>query len=179
MFEGWDSFYLLVGGAAGALIGLLFVVVTLTGNLGREKAMRGAAIYMTPTVSHFAMVLVTSALTAVPHLPHRAAASIAGALGLLGFVYAARISWMLRTQRVTPETPHWTDFWFYGAAPCGLYLAMIAAAWTLEAGEPWAAYAVAAVVIGLLLIGIRNAWDLVTWLAPAAKEAEKRNPSPG
>ncbi len=172
MFEGWDSFYLLIGGAAGALIGLLFVVVTLTGSIGREKAMRGAAIYMTPTLFHFAVVLLTSALTAVPHLPHRAAASIVGALGLLGFVYAVRISWMLRTKRVTPETPHWTDFWCYGMAPSGLYLAMTAAAWTLEARETWAPYAVAAVVIGLLLIGIRNAWDLVTWLAPAAKEAE-------
>jgi hypothetical protein len=174
MFEGWDSFYLLIGGAAGALIGLLFVVVTLTGNIGREQAMRGATIYMTPTVSHFAMVLVTSALTAVPHLPRGAAASMVAALGLLGFVYAGRTSWMLHTRRVTPETPHWTDFWCYGAVPAGLYLAMIAAAWTLEAGKTWAADAVAAVAIGLLLIGIRNAWDLVTWLAPAAKEAETR-----
>jgi hypothetical protein len=29
MFSGWDSFFLLIGGAAGAMIGLLFVVASL------------------------------------------------------------------------------------------------------------------------------------------------------
>ena len=33
MFEGWDNFYLVTGGAAGALIGLMFVVATL--EIGR------------------------------------------------------------------------------------------------------------------------------------------------
>ncbi len=178
MFEGWDSFYLLIGGAAGALIGLLFVVATLTGNVGREKAMHGAAIYMTPTVFHFAVVLVTSALTAVPQLPQRAAAVAVGALGVLGLGYAINISWMLRTQRVTPETPHWTDLWCYGVAPSAIYVAMVAAAVTLERGETWAPYAVAAVSIALLLLSIRNAWDLVTWLAPAATEAKAQDPPP-
>jgi hypothetical protein len=178
MFEGWDSFYLLIGGAAGALIGLLFVVATLTGNLGREQSMRGAAIYMTPTVFHFAVVLVTSAFTAVPHLPQRAAAVGVGALGLLGLAYAINVSWMLRTQRVTPEAPHWTDIWCYGVAPTAIYLAMVAAAVTLEVGAAWATHAVAAVSIALLLLSIRNAWDLVTWLAPAAKEAEKQGLPP-
>jgi hypothetical protein len=178
MFEGWDSFYLLIGGAAGALIGLLFVVATLTGNVGREQATRGAQVYMTPTVFHFAMVLVTSALTAVPHLPQRAAASIVGAFGVLGLVYAANVSWMIRTKRVTADAPHWTDIWCYGVVPTVLYLAMVAAAWTLETSKAWGPDAVAAVTLGLLLIGIRNAWDLVTWLAPAAKEAEARNPPP-
>jgi hypothetical protein len=34
MLEGWKDYFLLVGSAAAALIGLLFVVVTLTA--GRE-----------------------------------------------------------------------------------------------------------------------------------------------
>jgi len=34
MFQHWDSYYLLLGSAAGALIGLLFVVATL--SAGRE-----------------------------------------------------------------------------------------------------------------------------------------------
>ena len=176
MFEGWDSFYLLIGGASGALIGLLFVVATLTGNVGREQAMRGAQIYMTPTVFHFAVVLVTSAVTAVPHLPQRATASIVGALGVLGLAYALNVSWMLRAKRVTPAAPHWTDLWCYGFGPAALYLAMIAAAWTLEISKTLGPDAVAGVTLCLLLIGIRNAWDLVTWLAPTAKEAEARKP---
>ena len=31
-FAQWDSFYLIIGGAAGALIGLQFVVLTLIGD---------------------------------------------------------------------------------------------------------------------------------------------------
>ncbi|WP_372785680.1 hypothetical protein [Phenylobacterium sp.] len=178
MFEGWDSFYLLIGGAAGALIGLLFVVATLTGNVGREQAMRGAQIYMTPTVFHFAVVLVTSALTAVPHLPQEAAAVAVAVLATLGLAYGLNVCWMLRTKRVTPEAPHWTDFWCYGVWPTTAYLAMLAAAWTLQMRETWAPDALGAVVIALLLLGIRNAWDLVTWLAPTAKEAEARRAPP-
>src|SRR5258708_38000137 len=128
MFEGWDSFYLLIGGAAGALIGLLFVVATLTGNVGREKAMHGAAIYMTPTVFHFAVVLVTSALTAVPQLPQRAAAVAVGALGGPGLGHAINISWMLRPQRRTPPTPPLPGPWRYGVAPRALHVARVAAA---------------------------------------------------
>src|SRR5258708_16865111 len=127
MFEGWDSFYLLIGGAAGALIGLLFVVATLTGNVGREKAMHGAAIYMTPTVFHFAVVLVTSALTAVPQLPQRAAAVAGGALGVLRLGYAINISWMLPPHRGAPPTPPWTHLRRSRRAPSALYVAVVSA----------------------------------------------------
>jgi hypothetical protein len=30
MFQGWDTFFFLIGSSAGALIGLMFVVITLT-----------------------------------------------------------------------------------------------------------------------------------------------------
>jgi len=170
MFEGWDSFYLLIGGAAGALIGLLFVVVTLTSGLDRRRAMRGAQVYMTPTVFHFAVVLSTSALTAVPHLPARAAAAIVGFLALLGFVYAANVLWMLRSRN-SPDPPHWTDYWCYGIWPGLIYVGMAIAAGALATGESWAPDAVGAVTVALILLGIRNAWDLVTYLAPTAHEA--------
>lgn len=170
MFEGWDSFYLLIGGAAGALIGLLFVVVTLTTNLDRQQALRGAKVYMTPTVFHFAVVLATSALTAVPHLPGYVAASILGTFAGLGLAYAANV-WRMLRRRDAPEPPHWTDYWCYGVWPGVIYVAMIAAAIALGMGEPWAPDAVGAAALGLILLGIRNAWDLVTYLAPAAHDA--------
>ncbi len=167
MFAHWDSFYLLIGGAAGALIGLLFVVATLTGGIGREKAMRGAQIYMTPTVFHFSVILIVSALSGVPDLtPLRASIGL-GVIGSLGLVYGLNVTRKL-ARRETPEPAHWTDFWCYGLAPAGIYIAMIAAAATLGMGETWASDAVGAVLIALLVLAIRNAWDLVTWLAPAA-----------
>jgi hypothetical protein len=64
--ETWHEFYFMVGSSAGALIGLLFVVVTLAGNFERGRAESGARIYVTPTVVHFASVLFLSAISLVP-----------------------------------------------------------------------------------------------------------------
>ena len=52
MFEHWDSFYLLIGGAAGALIGLVFIVVTLIRNVDAKVSLRNASVFMSPTVFH-------------------------------------------------------------------------------------------------------------------------------
>ena len=60
MFEGWDNYFVLTGTASGGLIGLLFVVVTLTSGLERGRALRASGIYMTPTLVHFAVVLVSA-----------------------------------------------------------------------------------------------------------------------
>ena len=48
MFRGWDNYYFMIGSAGAGLIGLLFVVVTLTQGIDRDRALRGASLYMTP-----------------------------------------------------------------------------------------------------------------------------------
>ena len=68
--------------------------------------------------------------------------------------------------------PHWSDLWFYGAAPSLAYLGLLGAAAGVWIAPPWAAYAMAAALMILLLVGVRNAWDLVTWLAARRKESE-------
>jgi len=79
------------------------------------------------------------------------------------FAYATRnLIGILRMK----ETSHWSDLWFYGVAPFAAYAVMMGA----EAGAflhwPFAIYTVALSLLGLLLLGIRNAWDLATFLAP-------------
>ncbi len=81
MFEGWDNYYIIVGPSAGALIGLMFVVVTLTADSEPRGMERGSAVYITPIVFHFAVVLVLSAMTAVPGLPPAAGRRNRRALG--------------------------------------------------------------------------------------------------
>src|ERR1700760_1665358 len=121
MFAGWDNFYLMIGSAAGALIGLLFVVATLTGNLGQDKAELGARLYLTPTVFHFAMVLVSSALTAVPHLTPQIVGGLFGVSARIGLISSAGIGHGLRNP-VDLEAAHWTDFWCYAFAPGAIYV---------------------------------------------------------
>lgn len=166
MFEGWEDFYLMVGPAAAGLIGLLFVVVTLTSGLDRSKTARGQALYMTPTVVQFAVVMVVSAVAMAPRLTAPVVAAAVGLSTLLGLFNAFRACMGIWGLRTGDEPPHWTDFWCYGVAPAIVYLGLAAAAAGLFVRAAWSAQALAVTAMVLLLVGIRNAWDLVTWIAP-------------
>lgn len=169
MFSGWDNFYFLIGSAAAGLIGLLFVVVTLTAGFERSRALRGASLYMTPTALHFALVLTMSAVAVAPGLSSLTSEALLGLAAITGLANAARACIGIAGPSIDPDNqPHWSDFWAYGAAPAAIYLGLCANVVALALGLPWAAEANAALALGLLLVGIRNAWDLVTWIAPRA-----------
>jgi len=57
----WGNFYVIVGSAAGALIGLQFVVITLIA----ERPPDGAA-FGSSTIVHFSVALFLSALLLAP-----------------------------------------------------------------------------------------------------------------
>src|ERR1700728_3646185 len=64
MFSAWQNLYQMTGEAAATLIGLLFIVASLTA--GRQHSPvheRGMQLFTTPTVFHLVSVLVISALT--------------------------------------------------------------------------------------------------------------------
>jgi hypothetical protein len=109
MFEGWDSFYLLVGGAAGALIGLLFIVVTLMRGGDSGTRLRAASVFMTPTVAKLAMVLLLSALATAPGIPMSAAGVIFSACALICLGFTGRALLMLSTGSI--KASHWSDLW--------------------------------------------------------------------
>jgi hypothetical protein len=165
MFQGWDNFYLMVGGSAGGLIGLMFVVATLTSELERDKVTRGQDLFLTPTVVLFATVLTIAALAAAPGLAKPAQGLGIGLIAIAGLIYIATvIVRMLGPAASRP--PHWSDPWWYAGAPAGVYLGLglaDVAVWTVPGCAP---YAIAVVTLGMLLVGIRNAWDLVTWMSP-------------
>ena len=179
MFKGWDNFFLTMGPAAGSLIGLLFVVVTLTAGRDRDSTLRGAALYLTPTVFHFGVVLAVSAAAMAPGLAASQTALVLGAIGLYGVGYTAIVGVRLWTADGKVK-PHWSDVWMYGVTPPAVYLLLSGAA-ALEFVQPRIApYAVAVMLMALLFIGIRNAWDLVTWMAPGASLGQSPvSPQPG
>jgi hypothetical protein len=166
VFEDWSSFYQLTGEAAATLIGLLFVIVSLSESRDRSSLLRAASIYLTPTALHFAIVITISA-TAVARFRLGVQIVIVGIAALTGLgngVWAC-----LGMSRLTPGAapPHWSDFWLYGAAPTALYLGLCVDTVALGMRTGWACAATAITLLALLLLGIRNAWDLVTWMAPA------------
>ena len=155
-----------MGSAAAGLIGLLFVVVTLTSGRDRSQTERGASLYLTPTALHFAVVLSISAVAIMPRLTGQTEAALFGLGALIGLANAIRSTLGIRTPRPDMEAPHWSDFWMYGAIPVTVYLGLSVSCIALWAREPWAAHAMAWMLLTLLLVSIRNAWDLVTWIAP-------------
>lgn len=168
--EDWHDFYLLLGGAAGSLIGLLFVVATLSGNSGDlDKADRGRKLYMSPVVVQLSVVLGVGCLAMVPHVHTGAAAALTGAAGLGGLAYMLWIVGQFFSGK-NPMEAHWSDKWFYSAAPAAIY-ALMAAAGALTAVRAGAGLVLLAISQGLLVIaGVRNAWDLITYMAPRQKK---------
>src|SRR5690242_4277499 len=65
--NGWGNFYVIVGSSAGALIGLQFVVITLIAQMPIRAGMaQASSAFATPTIVHFAAVLLLSAVLSVP-----------------------------------------------------------------------------------------------------------------
>jgi uncharacterized membrane protein len=63
---GWENFYVIVGSSAGALIGLQFVVITLIAERPALRAAEASAAFATPSVVHFGVVLLLSAIASAP-----------------------------------------------------------------------------------------------------------------
>ena len=175
MFEHWGEFYLMAGSAAAVLIGLIFVVTSLMQDRSRETVLTGSRLYMGPIVLSVSFVLALSAAALTPHIEARTIAMIGGAVALWGLVRGIMsISGIRGLSRIDETPPHWSDVWFYGVAPSVLYVALAVVALGFWSGAHWAREGLAVVITGLLLVAIRNEWDLITWIAPHSDAAEKR-----
>jgi hypothetical protein len=156
----WDSFCVIVGSAAGALIGLQFVVMTLIAERTVRAADAGAA-FGTPTIVHFSAVLLLSALLRAPWQTITIPAILLGLMGLSGMAYAAITVRRMRRQAV--YEPEFEDWLFHVLLPLAAYaiLALSAVAAYLHTRE--ALFGVGAAALLLLFIGIHNAWDAVAY----------------
>jgi hypothetical protein len=172
----WDNFYGVVGTAAGALIGLTFVVISLVaGRAGRaaRPGLRsgGLGAYNTPTVVHFAAALVACATLSAPWLALVPVALLLGLGGLGGAVYVAVVA--RRLARWEVYAPVAEDWAFHAVLPLAAYAALVVAALLLPGSPTPALFVVGAALLLLVVVGIHNAWDLVT--AMAVQRAEGRD----
>jgi hypothetical protein len=165
MFEGWSEFYLLAGSAAAVLIGLIFVVISLMQDRSRSSVLAGSKLYMGPIVLGVSFVLVVSAAALTPGISRGEFAVVAGAVAVWGLTRGIW-SFVGIRRRLGDGEVHWTDPWFYGAIPAGIYLWLFGVAIAFWSECPWAHYGLAAATTAILLCAIRNEWDLITWIAP-------------
>jgi hypothetical protein len=159
----WENFYVVVGTAAGALIGLTFVVITLMAETRQEGANWGINSFSTPTVVHFGTVLLVCALLSAPWPSLALAALLLGLCGLGGVGYGAIV--VRRLRGWVHYQPVREDWLWYAIVPLAAYTALVATAIMLPGRPVPALFGVGAVILVLLFLGIHNAWDLVIFTA--------------
>jgi hypothetical protein len=177
-FEGWDNFYVILGSAAAALLGLTFVVIALIAERRANPA--GLAGYITPTIVHFGTVLGLSCFVSVPHQNVIGLSIGCGstALGLL--IYTGAIASNLR--RFSPTyAPVLEDWIWHVILPAVVYGVLLAMAFCLWREPRESMYGIAAALLLLLFIGIHNSWDVAVSVTVQNKKDEegKREDKPG
>jgi hypothetical protein len=169
----WGNFYLIIGGAAAALTGLQFVVITLaaeTRSLADDRAVRA---FGTPTIVHFGAALLISAIGCAPWHALGDAAFAFGAVGVTGTVYTILV--IRDAVRQTAYEPVLEDWLFHAAFPQLAYAVLVIASLMLRHHPGHALFAVGAAALALLLVGIHNAYDAVTYFA---RQQQQRHTPP-
>jgi hypothetical protein len=94
----WQNFYVIIGTSAGALTGLMFVVITLVAsrNTG-QKSRLSIDAFGSPIVVHFCMALLIAAILSAPWEALWNAGLLLGFIGLGGIIYLVIV--VLRTRR--------------------------------------------------------------------------------
>jgi len=153
----WDSFYVIVGSAAGALIGLQFVVMTLIADRPLPRAAEAAPAFSTPTIVHFSVVLLLSALLRAPWDSVMAIADVTGLIGVAGAAYVLVTA--RRVRRQTVYKPDAEDWMFHILLPFAAYAVLAGSAFAALSDEHDALFMLGGAALLLLFAGIHNAWD--------------------
>ncbi len=161
----WQNFYVIIGAAAATLTGLMFVATTLYAGVRIEvsSARAGLEAFATPTLVHFALALLVAAILSAPWQALWQAGLLLALTGLGGVTLVViAIRWERRQSEYHSKLADWL---WYRTLPLLAYLALVVTGILLPRSPAPVLFVVGAATVLLLLIGIRNAWDSVTYLA--------------
>ncbi len=161
----WQNFYVIIGSAAAALTGLLFVVATLIAQVRVRVSSptEAFATFNTPNIVHFRSALLVAAILSAPWQALWNAGLLLGLWGLGGMIYVVIV--LRRARRQTDYQPVLEDWLWHTVFPLVSYTALLVAAILLPGHPAPALFVIAAATVLLLFIGIHNAWDNVVYIA--------------
>lgn len=162
MFHGWENFFMMAGTSAAALIGLLFVAITVGTGFSPSGIVQGTRGFLTPTLVHFGGVLLQALAVLAPWASARPIGIILGLDGFAGLAYQIYI--ILMRQKIGFVLLGWDDWIPWMGLPVLCDASLIAGAVGLIAGKAFAPYAIAGSSALLLFVGIYGAWDLTVWM---------------
>jgi hypothetical protein len=155
----WDTFAVIVGGSAGALVGLLFVAISIhAGRIAESADLRGRAAQ---TLVIFATLLLIALLLAVPEQSQRV---LGVEFLLLAVLVTAGLLYLDRVARQT-DSPRPMARTLQSVNPSMLTALGIALAGGLMVfGVAWADFALVPVVCAAMVGGLTSAYLLLTKL---------------
>jgi hypothetical protein len=154
--EHWHEFYLLLGTAASAFIALLFVAASIGAGIMTAQRTSATRIYMSPVIVHFAAVLYVSAIALIPSHTTASFGLLLGTAAMGGLVYSAGTA--IRVFR--DGAVDMADRLAYGLAPLVGYTGGVISVSLFIFRIQHAPEVLACSLILLLIVNIRNAWDL-------------------
>lgn len=165
----WETFYVIIGSSGAALTGLMFVVVALAAERSGAPGGDSMTAFGTPTILYFGMVLLVAS---VATMPRRTVLSLSLCIlvgALVGLIYTTvGIARMRRQKDYTPVREDW--FW-HAVMPLSAYALLLVASLVLLVSPEQALYLIAGVVLFMLYIGVRNAWDAAVYVATSAQKS--------
>jgi len=163
MLSPWHEFYALLGTAAAALVALLFVAVSIATDVltSEPDSRRNTATYMSPVVFHYANILFLSLIALIPTQTWESFAVVIALASIGSFGYSLLV--MVRVHR--NSISDFSDRLGYGAVPMLCYATGLVASWLILQERPAGLNLLAAAALALLVVNIRNAWDLMISLA--------------
>ena len=162
VLKAWESFYVIVGSSAGALIGLQFVVITLIAESRMRSTGHELAAFGTPTVLHFVAVLLIATIISAPWPSLALPAMAIGLSGAFGLAYEVLV--LVRTQKQTGYKMVLEDWIWHIVLPFVAYAGLASGSFLLQPHPARALFDVGGAALLLLFIGIHNAWDTTTWV---------------
>ncbi|HLL80643.1 MAG TPA: hypothetical protein VKT25_14140 [Ktedonobacteraceae bacterium] len=169
----WQNFYVIIGSAAAALTGLMFVAVTLIAGTRRRTSGDPVGAFSTPTVVHFCAALLIAAIISAPWPALWNVGLMLGLSGLGGVIYIIIVTRRLRSQ--TEYQPVLEDWLGHTIFPLISYTALLVAAIMLPVNPALALFITGAATLLFIFTGIHNAWDNVTYIATMLSRPEDKS----
>jgi hypothetical protein len=159
----WRDFYGLIGTASATLVALMFVAASIGAGVFTREHQAGIRSFLSPTVVHFSAVLIICLLATIPTETWASLGVLLTSAGVIGLTYSGWI-WRRMMKHGIIATIDVADRLWYALLPAATYLLVIVAGVSLWRQSEVSLNILALALILLLLIGIRNSWDMTVWV---------------
>lgn len=169
MLTPWHEFYGLLGTASAALLALLFVAASIGASVLTPERAGATRTYLSPVVFHYCNILFLSLIALIPDMAPTAFGITIAFAAAGSLIYSIYIF-----QRLLHEGPDLADRLAYGAVPVIVYSTGLAVAYLLLTRVIRLGLdLLAAASLLLLVVNVRNAWDLMIALARRATQEQR------